>query len=132
MLDTNVAIHLRDRDEATMDRVLALGGEVMISVITRVELEGGVYQEPSKSRTRRERLDAILASLPTVPFDDQASDAYRAIVEAVGFSRRNILDRMIAAQSLVHRATLVTFNADDFRDVPGLDLLEWRADDLRP
>jgi tRNA(fMet)-specific endonuclease VapC len=32
---------------------------------------------------------------------------------------------MIAAQLLVHRATLVTLNADDFRDVPGLQLLAW-------
>jgi tRNA(fMet)-specific endonuclease VapC len=48
----------------------------------------------------------------------------RQIVEAVGYSRRK-LDRMIAAQALVHRATLVTLNAGDFRDVPGLDLLPW-------
>jgi predicted nucleic acid-binding protein len=48
----------------------------------------------------------------------------RQIVEAVGYSRRK-LDRMIPAQALVHRATLVTLNAGDFRDVPGLDLLPW-------
>ncbi len=58
-------------------------------------------------------------------FDDTAADAYRQIVEAVGYSRRKILDRMIAAQALVHRATLVTRNAADFRDVPGLDLMAW-------
>jgi predicted nucleic acid-binding protein len=34
---------------------------------------------------------------------------------------------MIAAQSLVHRATLVTQNPGDFQDVPGLDLLAWQA-----
>jgi predicted nucleic acid-binding protein len=35
------------------------------------------------------------------------------------------LDRMIAAQALMHRATLVTFNPDDFSDVPGLSSLRW-------
>jgi predicted nucleic acid-binding protein len=32
---------------------------------------------------------------------------------------------MIAAQALVHRSTLVTLNAADFMDVPGLELLSW-------
>ena len=32
---------------------------------------------------------------------------------------------MIAAQALVHRATLVTANPADFRNVPGLELLAW-------
>jgi len=32
---------------------------------------------------------------------------------------------MIAAQALVHKATLVTQNPNDFRDVPGLTLLAW-------
>ena len=39
---------------------------------------------------------------------------------------RKLLDRMIAAQAQVHRATLVTFNPDDFSDVPGLSSLVWR------
>jgi predicted nucleic acid-binding protein len=32
---------------------------------------------------------------------------------------------MIAAHALVHRATLVTLNRDDFADIPGLELLTW-------
>jgi tRNA(fMet)-specific endonuclease VapC len=36
-----------------------------------------------------------------------------------------MIERMIAAQALVRHATLVTRNGDDFRDVPGLSLLEW-------
>ena len=31
------------------------------------------------------------------------------------------------AQAIVHRATLVTFNPDDFSDIPGLSSLVWRS-----
>ncbi len=73
------------------------------------------------------RLDAILAGLPVVAFDDAAADAYRDIVQVAGYSRRKRLNRMIAAQALVHHAILVTMNGDDFRDGPGLRLLTWPA-----
>lgn len=74
---------------------------------------------------RRARLDAIPAAVPALAFDNLAADAYSAVVAHAGHSRRKLLDRMIAAQALVHRATLVTFNAGDFADVPGLQLLGW-------
>ena len=125
LLDTNVAIHLRDGDETVTSQVAALEGAILLSVISRVELEGGVYRNPAQVGIRRPRLDAMLAALPVLAFDDAAADAYRQIVEAVGYSRRKLLDRMIAAQALVHRATLVTLNAADFRDVPGLESLSW-------
>ena len=125
LLDTNVAIHVRDGDEGIIAKVTALEGAVMLSIISRVELEGGVYRDPSEARLRRPRLDAILEYLPVLAFDDAAADAYRSIVEAAGYSRRKLLDRMIAAQALVHRATLITLNGADFKDVPGLNLLEW-------
>ena len=125
LLDTDVAIHLRDGDPLITEKVGELDDAVLMSIVTRVELEGGVYREPAHARLRRARLDAILAAIPTVAFDDAAADAYGAIVVNAGYSRRKLLDRMIAAQALVHRATLVTINADDFSDVPGLSLLRW-------
>ncbi len=125
LLDTDIAIHLRDGDEVVTAKVAALTGAILLSVVSRVELEGGVYRDAAQAGVRRPRLDAILAALPVLAFDDIAADAYRKIVESAGYSRRKILDRMIAAQALVHRATLVTRNAGDFRDVPGLDLLAW-------
>jgi tRNA(fMet)-specific endonuclease VapC len=125
MLDTNVAIHLRDGDPAVTARVAALEGAVLLSIITRVELEGGVYADPANTALRRPRLDVMLEALPVVSFDEPAAEAYRRILQACGYSRRKVLDRMIAAQALAHRATLVTANPDDFRDVPGLELLAW-------
>lgn len=127
MLDTNVAIHLRDGDPAVTQAVGALDGAILLSILTRVELEGGVYRERANAGVRRARLDAILAVLPVVPFDDAAADAYRAIVEQAGYSRRKLLDRMIAAQAIVCRAGLITHNADDFRDIPGLQLEAWSS-----
>ena len=125
VLDTNVAIHLRDGNPAVAERLSRLDGAVLMSIVTRVELEGGVYRDPTDAPLRRVRLDAVLSAIPTLAFDDAAADAYRTIVERVGYSRRKLLDRMIAAQALVHRATVVTMNPDDFADIPGLDVLAW-------
>jgi tRNA(fMet)-specific endonuclease VapC len=125
LLDTNVAIHLRDGNDEVAAKVAALQGVVLLSIVSRAELEGGVYRDPVQAHLRRPRLDAMLDILPVLAFDDAAGDAYRTIVEAAGYSRRKLLDRMIAAQALVHRATLVTMNGADFQDIPGLGLQEW-------
>jgi predicted nucleic acid-binding protein len=126
ILDTDVAIHLRDGDAAVTQKIAALEDAVLMSIVTRVELDGGVYREQAHAHIRRARLDAILAAVPALAFDDAAARVYGAIVERVGYSRRKLLDRMIAAQALVHRATLVTLNPNDFSGIPALELLAWR------
>ena len=125
LLDTKVVIHLRDGDPEIAAKVGALEGAVLMSIVTRVELEGGVYRDPAHARLRRERLDVVLSAIPAVSFDADSADAYRAIVASAGYSRRTLLDRMIGAQALVHRATLVTMNPGDFSDIPGLTILAW-------
>lgn len=125
MLDTNVAIGLRDGDPAIIAAIAALDGAILLSIITRVELEGGIYRDARESGTRRARLDAIPDTLPVVPFEAADADAYGAIIAATGYSRRKLLDRMIAAQAIVRRATLVTRKADDFQDIQGLSLRAW-------
>lgn len=127
MLDTDVAIHLRDGDAQVTRRIGALADAVLMSVVTRVELEGGVYRQPEHVSIRRARLDTMLAAIPVVAFDSAAADMYGAILANTGYSRRKLLDRMIAAQALIHRATLATFNADDFAAVPGLTVEDWTA-----
>ena len=125
LLDTNVAIHLRDGEPTTTQKVAALQSAVLMSIVTRVELEGGVYRDPAHASVRRARLDAMLSAIPALAFDDLAAETYATIVANAGYARRKLLDRMIAAQALVHHATLITFNPDDFSDVPGLSLLVW-------
>jgi predicted nucleic acid-binding protein len=125
LLDTDVAIYLRDGEPAITNKVAALGSAVLMSIITRVELEGGVYRDLPNAAIRRARLNAVLAAIPTIAFDDAAATAYGKIVASAGYSHRKLLDRMIAAQAIVHRASLVTMNAGDYADIPNLPLVPW-------
>ncbi len=125
IFDTNVAIHLRDGDERIDERVDALDPPLLLSVITRMELEADLGRADEDADNRRARLDALLDAVPVLPFGEAEARAYRTIVETCGFSRRKALDRMIAAQAIAAEAVLVTRNGDDFRDIPGLTLLEW-------
>ena len=125
LLDTSIAILLRDGDPDTIRRAQGLMGAVAISAIGRVELEGGVDADPMQATRRRERLDAFLQGVTVLPFEDRHAAAYSRIVAARGYSRRKVIDRMIAATAIVHDITLVTMNGADFADVPGLKLEAW-------
>jgi len=84
-----------------------------------------VYRDSADAPTRRARLDVVLSAIPALAFDNVAANAYAKIVAQSGYSRRKLLDRMIAAQALVHRATLVTMNPNDFADIAGLRVEVW-------
>ena len=96
LLDTNVLIHLRDGDPTVSANVADLSGALLMSIVSRVELEGGVYRDLAQVSVRRDRLEVMLEAIPSVAFDGDSADAYATIVAAAGYSRRKLLDRMIA------------------------------------
>lgn len=120
-----MAVHLRDRKDALLTRLAALDQRPALSVLTLVELEGGIHSRPELSAVRRSRVQAMVEEMGVLPFDGICVSAYGTILERAGFSRRKIIDRMIAATALVHQLTLITLNGADFADVPGLDLEVW-------
>lgn len=67
----------------------------------------------------------MLETITTLDFGRLELVEYRRILEATGYSRRKTADRMTAATALVHDLPLITLNGRDFRDVPGLELIEW-------
>jgi predicted nucleic acid-binding protein len=125
LLDTDVAVHLRDGDPTVRRLLLTLDETPMISVVTRVELGGGIYANPARAEKRRRAVDVLLRDFAVIDLTSEVAAAYGSIVEQAGFSRRKVADRMIAATALVHDLPLVTLNGRDFRDVPGLELIEW-------
>jgi predicted nucleic acid-binding protein len=125
LLDTSVAILLRDADSAVDERIAGLDRVPALSVVTLIELEGGIHARPDLAARRRMAVDALVKTLGVVDFDAACAAAYRGILGAAGFSRRKIIDRMIAATALAHGFSLITLNGQDFRDIPGLHLETW-------
>ena len=125
LIDTNIAIHLRDGDPDIGERIAALDEPPVISVVTRIELEGGISAKPQFAETRRRALAEMLDEIATLDFETAMVEAYRQILGVTGYSRVRVLDRMIAATALVHGLTLITINGADFRDIPGLSLEIW-------
>ncbi len=125
LLDTSVAILLRDADSAVDERIAGLERVPTLSIVTLIELEGGIHARPDLAARRRMAVDALVKTLGVVDFDAACAAAYRGILEAAGFSRRKIIDRMIAATALAHGFSLITLNGQDFRDIPGLHLETW-------
>jgi tRNA(fMet)-specific endonuclease VapC len=102
-------------------------GVSLLSIVSRVELEGGVYKVPSEAMARRERLDAMLAGVEVLPFSTVEAEAYGVILATCGFSRSRILDRMIAATAMAAGVPLATLNPRDFGDIPNLRMEDWSA-----
>jgi tRNA(fMet)-specific endonuclease VapC len=120
LLDTSILIPFRDGDDLIAKFVDGLGEAIFASVVSQVELEGGVYRDVSTAQFRRVGLAQLLRGVQVLPLTRHEAKVYGQIVAQVGYSRRKILDRMIAAQALVAEATLVTLNPEDFADIPNL------------
>lgn len=100
-----------------------------LSVISHLELEAGVYRDrdPQLSSLFRVRLDRLLTRLEELDFTVREVAAYSSIVAAKGFSRRLVVDRMIAATALANDLALATLNPRDFHDIPGLTIEDWSS-----
>jgi len=125
LIDSDVGIHWRDGHPGIRTRIAEQVTTPVMSIITRVELENGVYRDASIAHFKRAALQAILAHVTVLPFDDVAMDVYSAILAATGYSRSKVHDRMIAATAIAHGLPLATINANDFRDITSLELQDW-------
>jgi tRNA(fMet)-specific endonuclease VapC len=127
LLDTSVAVDLIDDSPRVTNRRHQYGEEIFLSVISRIELEAGVYRDGKLDTGLRRRIDELVERLEELSFSGREVAAYSAIIAARGFSRRLVVDRMIAATALANDLSLATLNPRDFRDIPGLRLEDWSA-----
>lgn len=116
---------MREGDVRVIRRSAELPDPALLSILSVVELEGGVPLNAEGAALRRVKLDEIYGAMKIFPFEWDDAAAYRRIIEQAGFSRPRIIDRMIAAQAIVARAALATLNPRDFRGIPGLTVEDW-------
>jgi predicted nucleic acid-binding protein len=125
LLDTDIAVHLRDGTPEIVRRWQDLGERAVVSLMTLVELEGGVVAVPELAERRRSALQALMRHVDVIGLDRDTVAAYAAVLAVTGYNRRRVIDRLIAATAIANDLTLATINADDFRDIPGLTLDVW-------
>jgi predicted nucleic acid-binding protein len=123
LIDSDVAIHLRDGSPSISARIAELDALPVMSVVTLVELEAGAAEDALRAAL----LARLRRSIPALPFGEPEAEAYGRIVARQGYDRRKVLDRMIAAQALVAGRRLITINGRDFDGIDGLELEVWRA-----
>ncbi|MBY0302201.1 MULTISPECIES: type II toxin-antitoxin system VapC family toxin [Sphingomonas] len=124
LLDTNACIDfLVGRSDPLARRMGQAFGRLHVSAITAGELRVGNRRSTDPVRDAK-RVATFLAAIGILSFDAEAAVAYAEMAQAIGM-RRGIVDRLIAAQALSTRMTLVTNNEPDFTGIPGLAIENW-------
>jgi len=108
-----------------LDKLAKHDGAVLLSALSLAELQRGLHREPAHTAIRQTRLERLLRSIPVLPFDAAAANAYGRIIAQCGWVRSRDYDRMIAAHAICTGSILVTANEADFRDIPELILENW-------
>lgn len=126
MLDTNMCIYLMKNQPESVARRFAqcFVGDVVMSAITYAELEYGVMASADPVREQA-NLAALIEDIPVAEFGVQAGMAYGPIRMATRNSKKDHLDKLIAAHAISLKVRLVTNNERDFAKYPGLITENW-------
>jgi predicted nucleic acid-binding protein len=118
LFDSSVLIdHLRGRPEATELLVARVSeGTALVSVVTRVEIEGGMRSD------ERHGIRRLFAALTVVPVTDEIAKAAATTLREFRRSHVGIdlIDYVIAATAMELGAELATLNLKHFPMFPNL------------
>lgn|SRR3990172_5139115 len=122
LIDTSALIaHLRGR--MNLDRIVGERDELYISAISLYELEYGATRAGRSSD-----LSQFQQALQPIVLPMGKAEAQRAARLNGALARKNQQigpqDALIAATALQNNLSLLTLNVEEFKRVPGLDLME--------
>ena len=126
MLDTNMCIYLMKNQPKEVAQRFAqcYVGDVVISSITYAELVYGVAVSANPEQEEI-NLASLVEDIQVAPFDLAAGMAYGPIRLATRDTKKDALDKLIAAHALSLNAIIVTNNTRDFARYPGVNFEDW-------
>jgi tRNA(fMet)-specific endonuclease VapC len=133
VLDSDIlSLWQRGDPKVTAQVARCIPDEVPMTIVSVEEKLSGWYTLLRRARTAKELVpvyqrmsEAVrsFAKLPVLTFTDTAANIYEQL--RAQKRRRGRMDLRIAAIVLAHHAAIVSRNADDFREIEGLDVLDW-------
>lgn len=119
LLDTNIIVALTENadEKVVMRAALCDVGDMVTSSIALAEVAFGTERGDPPTM---ELLRAFVEEVPVLDFDYKAALAYAQLP-----FKRASFDRLIAAHAISQDLIVVTGNAKDFADVPGLMVENW-------
>ncbi len=119
LLDTNIIVALTENadENVVMRAALCDVGDMVTSSIALAEVAFGSERGDPPTM---ELLRAFVEEVPVLDFDYKAALAYAQLP-----FKRASFDRLIAAHAVSQDLIVVTGNAKDFADVPGLKVENW-------
>jgi tRNA(fMet)-specific endonuclease VapC len=133
-LDTDIVSMLFEGHARVSERYRREIEEVVITIVTRIEALRGRFDSIVKAADGPQLLNAQqrlavtesdLLTLRRLPFDAASAAEFDRLRQNKKLKKIGRGDLLIACIALAHRATLVTRNLRDFRQVPGLQVDNW-------
>ena len=134
VLDTDTVTHYFMSHPRVLRRHAEAEAEIVITIISRIEtlqgrfatlLKGAEGAELQRGQQRLDRAEHDLAAFRVLPIDGPAAAEFDRLRQNKKLKKIGRADLLIAAIALANRATLITRNRKDFRQIPGLQLENW-------
>lgn len=135
VLDTNSLTHLFNGHERVVERFENEEDDIGTTIVCRIEILKGRFamlltaadgQELQRAQQWLDKTMEDLAKIPELlPVDAASADEFDRLRANKKLKKIGRADLLIAAITLANKATLVTRNEKDFRQVPGLKVENW-------